>query len=95
MPNRNTETRVGGIREGSFNCQAKRGTQQASASRTVAPPPPPGGGSEESHSGGGAGRDPLMDSDPDWWGMRSQGVSVIDLLVPTSLGAACLWAASS
>ena len=37
MPNRNSETRVGGNRKSNFNCQAKRGTQQASTSRTMPP----------------------------------------------------------
>ena len=39
--------RVGRNRKSSFNCQAKRKTQKASASKTV-PTPPFGGGSEES-----------------------------------------------
>ena len=34
MPNRNAET-VGGNRKSSLNCQAKRGTEQANASRIV------------------------------------------------------------
>ena len=41
--------RVRGNRKSSFSCQAKRGTQQASISRTVPPQPGPHGrGSEES-----------------------------------------------
>ena len=31
----------------------------------------------------------------DWWVVRSSGVSILNLLVPTSLGSTCLWAAYS
>ena len=64
--------RAGGNRKSSFDCQAKRGTQQASASRTVPPaaPRPSRGCSEESYSVWGAGRDQLtaIFLVAGWWG---------------------------
>lgn len=83
-----------GNRKSSFNVQAKRGTQLASDSRTVPLLPHLGGAGEDSCWFRERG---VVSSwaFPDWRVVRSSGVSIIHLLVPTAPGSPSLRAAHS